>query len=90
MEKTINKLWAVLTLGLVCVLIFGVFAGGALRRTQELQVELDAVESRISRLSAENQEITKRLEQLEFSLADVVPEPATIAPASASMGVSSP
>lgn len=68
MQKTINKIWTVLTLGMLCILIFCAYANGALKRSQAAVEKTNALETHIALLSSTVKALEMRLSKLETSL----------------------
>jgi hypothetical protein len=71
MQKTLNKIWTVLTLGMVCILIFCVFANGALKRSKEALEKISAMEKRLDLITSASKATDFRIEKLERSISEM-------------------
>lgn len=74
MQKTINKIWIVLTLGMLCILIFCAYANGALKRSQAAVEKTSALEIHIALLSSTVKALEMRLSKLETSISSLQEE----------------
>ena len=65
MEKTTNKLWIVLTMGMICIFIFSSYANRALRRSNEAKEQLDLLKASIDLMADSVKAMDQRLKTLE-------------------------
>lgn len=70
MQKSLNKLWTILTLGMMCILIFCIFAGGAARRSKKALEGIERIQQQLDLLSATSKALEFRIEKIEKSLTD--------------------
>lgn len=63
--KSINKLWALIALGMVCVFIAFAFSNSALKTNKELRSDFELLDSRISTINENMESIRDRLEDIE-------------------------
>jgi len=71
MQKTINKLWAVLTLELICLFVVFLFAGASLRRSDKTWEALQSVRDELDRVASSNEAMNQRVDQLEVLLKSI-------------------
>lgn len=65
MEKTTNKLWIVLTMGMICIFIFSSYANRAVRRSIETKEQLDLLKASTDLMSASVNALDQRVRALE-------------------------
>jgi len=68
MQKTINKIWIVLTFGMVCIFIFCVYANGALKRSKTALARADVIEERLDLIASMIKATEFRVEKIERSI----------------------
>lgn len=68
MQKTINKLWAVLTLGMVSVFIAFAFASKALTISKELKSDFEFLDSKMDAINKKMESIRDRPEDVESKI----------------------